>query len=172
MLPACVKPPLSAPGYKTGNFPFSRLKAKEEALVSQAASAVGLRWHDELHLWQRDKEVWLFPAGIEALIGKVRFSRLGIKLAEAHNKGYRWQHEAVIALAGVDNPLAFALSHQQAEEWYRGRDIYPEALPTGDDAIVTYQGQPLGLAKRVGSRLKNSYPRELVRDGRLFSGEA
>ncbi len=165
-------PPLPAPGYKTGNFPFSRLKAKEEALVSQAASAVGLRWHDELHLWQRDKEVWLFPAGIEALIGKVRFSRLGIKLAEAHNKGYRWQHEAVIALAGVDNPLAFALSHQQAEEWYRGRDIYPEALPTGDDAIVTYQGQPLGLAKRVGSRLKNSYPRELVRDGRLFSGEA
>ncbi len=34
--------------------------------------------------------------------------------------------------------------------------------------IVTYQGQPLGLAKRVGSRIKNSYPRELVRDGRLF----
>ncbi|WP_372585294.1 hypothetical protein, partial [Pantoea ananatis] len=23
-------------------------------------------------------------------------------------------------------------------------------------------------AKRVGSRIKNSYPRELVRDGRLF----
>ncbi|WP_252839235.1 hypothetical protein, partial [Shigella sonnei] len=43
--------------------------------------------------------LWLFPVGIEALIGKVRFSRLGIKLAETHNKGYRWQHEAVIALA-------------------------------------------------------------------------
>jgi len=35
---------------------------------------------------------------------------------------------------------------------------------------VTYQGYPLGMAKKVGSRLKNSYPRELVRDGRLFTG--
>ena len=35
---------------------------------------------------------------------------------------------------------------------------------------MTYQGYPLGLAKKGGSRLKNSYPRELVRDGRLFTG--
>ncbi|MCD8731447.1 hypothetical protein, partial [Klebsiella pneumoniae] len=27
-------------------------------------------------------------------------------------------------------------------------------------------------AKRIGSRLKNSYPRELVRDGKLFTGNA
>ncbi|XPE47661.1 hypothetical protein ACNKHO_08760 [Shigella flexneri] len=26
----------------------------------------------------------------------------------------------------------------------------------------------MGLAKRIDSRLKNSYPRELVRDGKLF----
>ncbi|ENT4066685.1 hypothetical protein ACFEBH_004449, partial [Shigella sonnei] len=25
---------------------------------------------------------------------------------------------------------------------------------------------------RIGSRLKNSYPRELVRDGKLFTGNA
>ncbi len=30
-----------------------------------------------LRLWQRDKELWLFPVGIEALIGKVRFFSLG-----------------------------------------------------------------------------------------------
>ena len=116
----------------------------------------------------RDKEIWLFPAQIEPLIGKVRFSRIGIRLAEVHNKGYRWQHEAVIALAGCGN--TFALTHQEAEEWYRGRDVYPDSTPSGDEVIVTYQGYPLGLAKKVGSRLKNSYPRELVRDGRLFTG--
>lgn len=65
--------------------------------------------------------------GIEALIGKVRFSRLGIKLAETHNKGYRWQHEAVIALATPDNVNAFELTPQEAEEWYRERDVYPQA---------------------------------------------
>jgi 16S rRNA (cytosine1407-C5)-methyltransferase len=121
--------PMPSPGYKVGNFPFSRMKPKEEALLINAAAAVGLQWHDDLHLWQRDKEIWLFPAHIAPLIGKVRFSRPGIKLAESHNKGYRWQHEAVIALAGVDNPLAFELTHQEAEEWYRGRDVYPQTPP-------------------------------------------
>lgn len=160
--------PLPAPAFKVGNFPFAPVKGREAAQVQGAASKVGLHWDESLRLWMRDKELWLFPSTIEPLIGKVRFSRLGIRLAEIHNKGYRWQHEAVIALAGDEN--TFALTHQEAEEWYRGRDVYPENSPAQDEVIVTYQGFPLGLAKKVGSRLKNSYPRELVRDGRLFTG--
>jgi len=159
---------LPAPTFKGGNFPFTPLKTREAAQITAAANLAGLQWGDHLRLWQRDKEVWLFPTEIEPLIGKVRFSRVGIRLAETHNKGYRWQHEAVIALAGQDN--TFALTQQEAEEWYRGRDVYPQTSPAGDDAVVTYQGFPIGLAKKVGSRLKNSYPRELVRDGRLFTG--
>ena len=160
--------PLPAPKFKVGTFPFAPLKGRDAAQLVAAAEKVGLVWDESLHLWMRDKEVWLFPAEIEPLIGKVRFSRIGIRLAEVHNKGYRWQHEAVIALAGHEN--AFALTHQEAEEWYRGRDVYPDSTPSGDEVIVTYRGYPLGLAKKVGSRLKNSYPRELVRDGRLFTG--
>lgn len=160
--------PLPAPKFKVGNFPFTPVKGREAAQAQAAASKVGLHWDESLRLWMRDKELWLFPVNIEPLIGKVRFSRLGIRLAEIHNKGYRWQHEAVIALAGSEN--TFALTHQEAEEWYRGRDVYPEDGPSQDEVIVTYQGYPLGLAKKVGSRLKNSYPRELVRDGRLFTG--
>lgn len=163
-----VVAPLPAPKFKVGNFPFSPLKGRETAQLEAAAKKAGLVWDESLRPWMRDKEIWLFPAQIEPLIGKVRFSRIGIRLAEVHNKGYRWQHEAVIALAGRDN--TFALTHQEAEEWYRGRDVYPESTPSGDEVIVTYQGYPLGLAKKVGSRLKNSYPRELVRDGRLFTG--
>lgn len=159
---------LPAPKFKVGKFPFSPLKGRETAQVTEAASNVGLRWNDNLRLWQRDKEIWLFPVEIEPLIGKVRFSRIGMRLAEVHNKGYRWQHEAVIALARDEN--TFGLTHKEAEEWYRGRDVYPDATPPADEMIVTYQGFPLGLAKKVGSRLKNSYPRELVRDGRLFTG--
>lgn len=165
-------PVLPAPKYKVGNFPFSPVKDREAGQIRQAAASVGLNWDENLRLWQRDKELWLFPVGIEALIGKVRFSRLGIKLAETHNKGYRWQHEAVIALASPDNVNAFELTPQEAEEWYRGRDVYPHAAPVADDVLVTFQHQPIGLAKRIGSRLKNSYPRELVRDGKLFTGNA
>lgn len=163
-------PALPAPKYKVGNFPFTSVKGREAANLTQAANALSLHWGENLHLWQRDKEVWLFPAEIEPLIGKVRFSRLGIKLAETHNKGYRWQHEAVIALADVNHRCAFELSQQEAEEWYRGRDVYPQTVPATDDVLVTFQHQPIGLAKRIGSRLKNSYPRELVRDGKLFTG--
>lgn len=166
----CAVEPLPAPTFKVGKFPFTPVKSREAAQVEAAANKVGLRWDESLHLWMRDKELWLFPTHIEPLMGKVRFSRLGIRLAEIHNKGYRWQHEAVIALAGHEN--TFALTHQEAEEWYRGRDVYPENGPAQDETIVTYQGFPLGLAKKVGSRLKNSYPRELVRDGRLFTGNS
>ncbi len=162
---------LPEPGYKVGKFPFAPMKTREAAAVAQAAAAVGLSWDASLHLWQRDKEIWLFPAEIEPLIGKVRFSRLGLRLAETFNKGYRWQHEAVIALTSEKNSR-FELTLAEAEEWYRGRDVWPQTPPDRDDVIVTFQGHPLGLAKKVGSRLKNSYPRELVRDGKLFSGKA
>lgn len=160
--------PLPAPKFKVGNFPFAPLKGREAAQAEEAARKAGIFWDESLRLWMRDKEIWLFPVNIEPLIGKVRFSRIGIRLAEVHNKGYRWQHEAVIALAGEAN--TFALTHQEAEEWYRGRDVYPENTPASDEVVVTHQGYPIGLAKKVGSRLKNSYPRELVRDGRLFTG--
>ncbi|WP_219816715.1 16S rRNA (cytosine(1407)-C(5))-methyltransferase RsmF [Citrobacter amalonaticus] len=163
-------PPLPAPTYKVGKFPFSPMKNREAENIILAANAVGIQWNENLHLWQRDKEVWLFSTEIEPLIGKVRFSRPGIKLAETHNKGYRWQHEAVIALANPCHDNAFELSSQEAEEWYRGRDVYPQRSPATDDVLVTFQHQPIGLAKRIGSRLKNSYPRELVRDGKLFTG--
>ncbi|WP_297203048.1 16S rRNA (cytosine(1407)-C(5))-methyltransferase RsmF [uncultured Pluralibacter sp.] len=161
-------PALPAPGYKVGKFPFTPVKGRDAAAITQAAAAVGLEWSDELQLWQRDKEIWLFPEAAGALAGKVRFSRIGIRLAESFNKGYRWQHEAVVALP-LNPRFAFELSKAEAEEWYRGRDLWPDEPPVRDEVIVTFQGYPLGLAKKVGSRIKNSYPRELVRDGKLFN---
>lgn len=162
---------LPAPGYKVGKFPFTPMKTRESAAVESAARSVGIEWDDALTLWQRDKEIWLFPAEIAPLLGKVRFSRIGLKLAETHNKGFRWQHEAVVALANTQK-LGHELTQEEAQEWYRGRDVYPQQPPAHDDVIVTFQGFPLGLAKRIGSRLKNSFPRELVRDGKLFSSRS
>ncbi|MBB1201295.1 16S rRNA (cytosine(1407)-C(5))-methyltransferase RsmF [Enterobacteriaceae bacterium 89] len=161
---------LPEPGYKVGKFPFIPMKGRDATAVTNAAAQVGLLWDEQLTLWQRDKEIWLFPAEIVPLIGKVRFSRLGLRLAETFNKGFRWQHEAVIALKN-DKGRHFELTLTEAEEWYRGRDVWPEQPPKQDDVIVTFQGHPLGLAKKVGSRLKNSYPRELVRDGKLFAAQ-
>ncbi|RRZ95942.1 16S rRNA (cytosine(1407)-C(5))-methyltransferase RsmF [Erwinia sp. 198] len=163
-------PPMPAPGYKLGKLPFTPVKRKDEQEITAAAAKSGLAWDSAAHaLWQRDKELWLFPRAVEPLLGKVRFSRIGLKLAETFAKGYRWQHEAVIALAQPQALNRFELTLAEAEEWYRGRDIYPERALPADEVIVTCQQQPIGLAKKVSSRIKNSYPRELVRDGKLFS---
>ena len=161
-------PPLPQPGYRLGKLPFTPLNKKQADEIARAAASVCLYWDDALTLWQRDKEIWLFPADLTPLLNSVRFSRIGLKLAETFAKGYRWQHEAVIALARPDASRSFELTADEAIEWYRGRDIFPESPPQRDEMIVTCQQQPIGLAKRVGSRIKNSYPRELVRDGRLF----
>ena len=109
--------PLPAPTFKVGNFPFTPLKSREAEQVTTAARIAGLNWNDDLHLWQRDKEIWLFRRTSNRLSAKFVFPESG-SAAEVHNKGYRWQHEAVIALAGTAN--TFALTHQEAEEWYRG----------------------------------------------------
>ncbi|MDP0858878.1 methyltransferase RsmF C-terminal domain-like protein, partial [Klebsiella pneumoniae] len=106
---------------------------------------------------------------LEPLFGKVRFSRIGVRLAELHNKGYRWQHGAVIAFSAPQR--AFELAQEEAEEWDRGGDVYPQTAPGQDETIVTFQGVPLGPAKRVGPRLKHSYPGEPVRGGKLFAGK-
>ena len=163
-------PPMPAPGYKVGKLPFSPVKHREQQEINAAAAKAGLVWNSATHsLWQRDKELWLFPQAIESLLGKVRFSRIGIKLAETFPKGWRWQHEAVIALADPHATNSFELTLAEAEEWYRGRDIYPERDLPGSEILVTCQHQPVGIAKKVGSRIKNNYPRDLVRDGKLFS---
>lgn len=159
-------PPLPLPGYKVGKFPFTPLSAKDRALVTLAANQQGLEWDGaRLQLWQRDNDIWLFPAALTSAFGKIRFSRIGIKLAERFPKGFRWQHEAIIALANVNAGHAYALSDQMACEWFQGKDSYPQQIPAGGELLLTYGRCPVGLAKRIGNRIKNSLPRDLVRDG-------
>jgi len=159
---------LPAPGYKVGKFPFSPMSRKDSADIITAANAAGIFWPEKaMTLWQRDKELWLFPAILEPLFGKVRFSRIGIKLAERFSKGFRWQHEAVVALSTTTGSNHFPISNELAQEWFRGVDIYPPEAPQNDECLVVWQQQPLGLAKKIGSRIKNSLPRELVRDGAI-----
>ncbi len=160
----------SARTYQPARLPFRQLASDEASKIVKSAADAGLRWNSEqLSLWQRDNEIWLFPSALTALFGRVRFSRSGLRLAECFSAHYRWQHEAVIALCDTNSPNLLELNAAQAEEWYRGRDIYPDQTIARDEVIVTFQHQPLGLAKKIGNRLKNSYPRTLVRDGRLFN---
>ncbi len=152
-----------------GKFPFSLAKDKDQQTIAESITTdLDITLPDDSEVWIRDKEVWLFPSKLRDLIGEIRFQRIGIKLAEQHKKGYRWQHEAIMALATGSEKVAIALSSEQAKEWFMGRDIRPEDLSGKGEVIVTYRDYPIGIGKWVGNRIKNGLPRELVRDNNLF----
>ncbi|WP_318488997.1 16S rRNA (cytosine(1407)-C(5))-methyltransferase RsmF [Photobacterium leiognathi] len=154
---------------RMGKFPFSQLKDKDQQdIAKQLKQDLDITLPTQHDVWLRDKEVWLFPSELQSLIGEIRFQRIGIKLAEQHKKGYRWQHEAVMTLASGNESTAIELNAEQAKEWFMGRDIRPE-IPTGKgEVIVTYRDYPIGIGKWVSNRIKNGLPRELVRDTNLF----
>ncbi len=154
---------------RLGKFPFEMASKKVAMDVSKHLNeSLSLKLPTETQLWLRDKEVWLFPKAIQALIGEIRFSRMGIKLATTHKKGYRWQHEAVMALANGDETQSISLSIDEAREWYMGRDVRPKSLSGKGEVIVKIGNDVIGLGKWVGNRIKNGLPRELVRDTNLF----
>lgn len=155
---------------KLRNFPFTKAKAKvQQEIASELQKALGLVLpQEDGSVWLRDSEVWLFPQALEPMLSEMRFDRMGIKLAETHKKGFRWQHEAVMALATGREPQCIELTIEDAREWYMGRDVRPDLESSKGEVIVCYRGQPIGLGKWVGNRVKNGLPRELVRDTNLF----
>lgn len=85
---------------RMGKFPFVKASAKESVdIEKQLHTALDIELPSDSTVWIRDKDVWLFPNALEAMIGELRFSRMGIKIAESHKNGYRWQHQVATALA-------------------------------------------------------------------------
>jgi 16S rRNA (cytosine1407-C5)-methyltransferase len=153
---------------KLGKFPFSQLTNKEISdIVTHLDQAFSLSVPESSVLWKRDNDIWLFPKALEPMLGEFRFSRMGIKIAEQHKKGYKWQHQVATALATADAE-AVPLSIEDAREWFMGRDVRPEGLSGKGEVLVSYNGFIIGLGKWVGNRVKNGLPRELVRDKNLF----
>lgn len=153
---------------KMGKFPFQKASAKESLLIEKAlAESLDIKLPCDSSIWLRDNDVWLFPNALEALLGELRFSRMGIKLAEKHKNGYRWQHQIATTLATGEEKTVVDIDTDAAREWFMGRDIYPDTAGKGE-VFVRYQGAIIGLGKWVNSKIKNGLPRELVRDKNLF----
>jgi len=156
-----------------GIFPFSPLSQKQQQLVRNALSnSFHLSLPTDKTLWRRDKEIWLFPNSITPILGKIRLERTGLKLADIFNKGkkeqYRWQHAAIMALTDYNHHSMLEVTTELAREWYMGRDIKTEIKEGMGEVIISYQGYPIGIGKWVRNKIKNKYPRELVRDNNLF----
>lgn len=152
---------------KLGKFPFEPISKSDFSDFSEYCKHFG--WDTNTiknNLWCRNDEVWYFPSGIEQLIGKIKFDRIGSKLANRLKKGFRFEHQAAVAFGKYFSKNCFELSDEQICQYYRGQDIYPEISLDNleSEILVTYQAVPIGLCKKVGSKLKNNLPRDLVRD--------
>lgn len=153
---------------KLGKFPFSPLSEKEAGpMLREIEGNFGIVPHGQL--FGRNDEIWLFPHAFEQVQGKLRFDRIGIKLAETFKKGYRLTHEWALAYGHEASKGCVELDAANAGEFMMGRDVWPEQDAGSGEVIVRYQGHPLGMGKWVGSRIKNALPRELVRDNNLFN---
>ena len=154
------------------NFPFTEASAKQaKAIQAYFTDDLGIELPDDL-IMVRDDEFWLFPHELKDFIGKMRFQRIGVKLADHSKHGFKVRHEAIIALAGKalkagakNGAKVVEVSDEQAKEYLMGRDIpLDTAGKAQGEVIVCYGGAPLGMAKHLGNKLKNNLPRDLVKD--------
>ena len=149
---------------KQKNFPFTRASHKTDSeLRAYFQDTFAIELPSQSQIMVREQEFWLFPQKMQGLIGRMRFQRIGMKIADALKHGLKAQHQAILAFGAEASMVE--LSQAQATEYLMGRDIPLEAgLKPRGEVIVSYHNSPLGLAKHLGKRLKNSLPRELVRD--------
>lgn len=154
---------------RLGKFPFEKASLKQQTdITKQLQESLDITLPENSTVWLRDNDVWLFPHSLEPMLGEFRFSRMGIKIAEMHKKGYRWQHQVATTLATGNEAKAVALNIDDAREWFMGRDVRPEGMSGKGEVIVKHGNDVIGLGKWVGNRIKNGLPRELVRDKNLF----
>jgi 16S rRNA (cytosine1407-C5)-methyltransferase len=158
------------------NFPFTVAGDKQQIeLKNYFKETFSIELPNDDIMMLRDDEYWLFPAHFTDFIGKMRFQRIGLKLADALKKGYKAKHEAIIALASTsDAARTIELTPEQAQDFLMGRDIATQTFnePLQDyladlaqgEMLVSYHNIVLGVVKHLGHRLKNNLPRELVRD--------
>ncbi|MBD1388613.1 16S rRNA (cytosine(1407)-C(5))-methyltransferase RsmF [Neiella sp. HB171785] len=160
---AVEAPPTS--DFRLGQFPYQAMSHNEQSAIETHLQQFGLKAPSDMSWYQRDNVCWLFPKAIEPLIDKVRFNRIGIRVAERHKKDYRLCHEFAIAFGAEASARTVQLNAEQAQQFLQGKDVREVAeLPKKGEVLVQFEHQVLGLGKVINQRIKNSLPRDLVRD--------
>lgn len=158
---------------RPAKFPFIRAsKQDQNALYSYFDKQFSINKLDGL-LYKREQEFWLFPTEIEPLVDKIRFSRLGIKIAEQFGKGrksgFKTMHEFARCYGDQSTNNNITLSAEQANEFYQGKDVRGvDCQGATGEVLVNYRGNIIGIGKVVNNKIKNNLPRDLIHDKKLF----
>jgi len=166
-LASCNNPTQSV---KKGAFPFNEFdKKRTTSFMSELKKQFGLKALPG-KLMQRDKELWLFPDGFEAVQNKIKYARLGIQLGIIHKNGVRLTHEFATVFGNECKSNTYALTNEQANDYFNGKDIRLEDVTKASgEVVLTLCGCPIGLGKWQKNKIKNSLPRDLVQNTQLIS---
>ena len=87
-----------------------------------------------------------------------------------HKNGVRLNHEFATVFGDRCKLNTFALTDQQANDYFQGKDIRLDK-PTNalGEVVLTLCGCPIGLGKWQKNKIKNSLPRDLVQNNQLIT---
>jgi 16S rRNA (cytosine1407-C5)-methyltransferase len=146
---------------------FARVNAKlTQEVDAYFQKQFGLCPSEQGVLMQRNDEIWLYPEAFAEVSGKVRFDRVGIRLADVVKKGFRTHHDAVMSFLTQSTQM-IQLTAEEAATFLKGQDISKVMPEMSGEALVGFNGFVLGLCKVLPTRLKNNLPRQHVRDAVL-----
>ncbi|MEJ6475475.1 16S rRNA (cytosine(1407)-C(5))-methyltransferase RsmF [Pseudoalteromonas piscicida] len=158
------------PKQKKGVFPFDPLDKKVTKTLQLALEKQFGITTLPGKLMQRDKEVWLFPNGFDAIQDRIKYARIGILLGTTHKNGVRLEHEFATAFGHLAQKNTLPLTRAQAKDYFNGKDVRLDELTahTGE-VILTLCGSAIGLGKWQKNKVKNSLPRDLIKDDLLIT---
>jgi len=115
-------------------------------------------------IWQRDKELWLFPEKLDALLGYIKIDRIGVKIGDVYPKNYRLTHSFIVAFGSRATKNVCNLDQEKSQQFYLGKDLTVDTADGHGEQILTYNHKVIGLGKKQKLKIKNQLPRELVKD--------
>ncbi|MEE1673185.1 16S rRNA (cytosine(1407)-C(5))-methyltransferase RsmF [Agarivorans aestuarii] len=145
-------------------FAYQQATKKQQVTIAQHfSSQFGVTFPENYSVFTKANDYWLLPDSFLPVKDEMRFERVGLKLAEEFKHGFRTSHYAITALGHLVSKNRVELDAEQAHHFYQGKDIaYPNT--NKGEVALSYQGYVIGLGKWVRNKVKNSYPRELVKD--------
>ncbi|WP_432459431.1 16S rRNA (cytosine(1407)-C(5))-methyltransferase RsmF [Agarivorans sp. QJM3NY_25] len=149
-------------------FTYHKANTKQyQAIKRHFTDGFALSLPESYSVFIKGDSYWLIPDTFLAIKDEMRFERVGLKLAESFKQGFRTSHDAITSLGALIGKNTVTLDEQQAHHFYQGKDIaYPNSN-RGEIALI-YKDQVIGLGKWIRNKIKNAYPRELVKDKGLY----
>ncbi|MFC6440144.1 16S rRNA (cytosine(1407)-C(5))-methyltransferase RsmF [Bowmanella sp. JS7-9] len=156
--------PLKESKSRHGDVPFSPLTRKQWQPLDVYLKSFGIDL-PLTQLFYRDNEIWFLPEYARELGAKIKLQRYGVKLAQQFKQDYRLTHEASLAFGCSTAKRAIEITQAEYADFCQGKDFLTHHTPSlKGELLLCFNGQPVGLGKWVNGKIKNSLPRELVRD--------